>query len=226
MKIPSTKVRSRLWSIQNMKENEGFTIITELCCPVSDKCSICWGLWSKVILWWIHVFSCYCFIILMYHAATAPVFLLTRMIYMHLLDLRCTEYVYILFKSQICWNYDTKNFFPAAGLVWKEELAFFFFFFVTKHHGRMNHVEFVTSVSSSVMFPSISPSSRPSVHWPLCISVCPTQNLSFICKLPAVAAHYVSMCVYIENNCRRKYKVIFSIQLRFDTSVETQLTVH
>lgn len=111
----------------------------------------------------IRVFSCYCFIILMYHAATAPVFLLTRMIYMHLLGFRCTEYVYILLNHRFAEIMTQIFFFPATGLEWKEELVFFFFF-VTKQRGHMNHVEFVPSVSLSDMSSSFSPSSRPSVH--------------------------------------------------------------
>lgn len=40
----------------------------------------------------IYVISSCCFTIIMYHAATASVFLLTLMIYMHLLYFRCTVY--------------------------------------------------------------------------------------------------------------------------------------
>lgn len=38
----------------------------------------------------------------------------------------------------------------------------------------------------------------------LCVSVCSRQDLRLICKLSAIAAHYVNVCIY-RKNCNGKY---------------------
>lgn len=150
-----------------------------------------WGLTGTFV--GIYVFSSCRFTIIMYYAATAPIFLLTPMIYMHFLCFRCTVYVYILLSCILAEMMTWRCFFLATGLVWKEDLVFFN---NTIQNSICTRISQLLSLSQTLLFLSLPLLVSLCTDF-LCVSVCSRRGLSLLCKFSAVATHYVNMCVYI-----------------------------
>lgn len=134
----------------------------------------------------------------MYCAATASVFLLTLMIYMHLLYFRCTVYIMcIYFKvAYLLKKMTWRCLFPATGLIWAEDLAFYnnslWALWIYNIHTKISQL-----LSLSQPLVCLSLPLRISLCTDFsCMCICFRQDLSLICKLSAIAAHYVDVYIY------------------------------
>lgn len=134
----------------------------------------------------IYVISSCRFTFIMYHAATASVFLLTLMIYMHLLYFRCTVCVYTC-KLHICRNYDMTVLFSCHRTC----MGGWFSVVLTTRCGHYGYTIYVEELLSFCLCLS-RPSSRLSLCTDfLCVSVCSRQDLSLIC---IVVGHSSTLC--------------------------------